>query len=151
MRIIVLFVLLFFLPSVVFSANLYKWRDSSGKLFITDSPPPRTAYDVSGLKYVKRKQSLRQVQTEAIKRNYQEQSLQRHLIDNQRRREVRKYNKQIEDHNDHYYEQEKARLELKIAQCNNRYDFRDPKKVRDHYRNKIKYYKKQLKALKRSH
>lgn len=151
MRLAIVLLLILVVPAIVFGSNLYIWRDSAGKLHITDYTPPSSAKDISYVANAKRQQSPAQISADIARQRYEDQVSQREYQRFINDRAVSEYNKQIEDINDRRYEQKKNELEMLIKKWDDSYDIRDSKDWRDHCRLKRDYYKERLKILKRHH
>jgi len=151
MRYVTVVVLLLLFPTVTLSASLYKWRDSSGVLHITDSEPPSSAKEVSGGTYIKDIPSEYERQQAERQNVYYDQLSQRNYRETQYQRSVSEYNDYVDDRRNHRYEQRKAHLEAKIYQYSRAININDPKKTRDYYRQQRDYYKEQLRLLKKHH
>lgn len=151
MRFITFFVLLLLFQTVALSASLYKWRDSSGVLHITDTAPPSTAQDISGGTYDKKKQTAFDRQQAERQNIYYDQLAQNNYRETHRQRVVTEYNEHVDDFQDRRYEQRKAYLESQIYKYNRAINIQDPKKTRDYYRQQRDHYKEQLRILKKHH
>lgn len=151
MRIIVIFIALLSLPSFVSGASLYKWRDTSGALHITDSAPPSYAKEVSGGTYIKERQTTSDYQRAAWQNSYYDQLGQINYRQTQTSSAAAAYNDQFEDYRDRRYEQRKAYLEAQIYKFSRAINILDPKKTRDYYRQQRDHYKEQLRILKKYH
>ena len=139
------------LPAVVFSASLYKWRDSSGVLHITDSAPPVSAQEVSGGTYVPRKETVIERQQAERQSRYYDELARRNYRETQYQQAVSDYCDQVEEREDRRYERKKAYIESQITQYSRAININDPKSTRDYYRRQRDYYKEQLRLLKKHH
>lgn len=151
MRLTFFIVTLLLLPVVSLSASLYKWRDSSGVLHITDTVPPSSAQEIVGGTYTRSRQSVSDRQQSARQNAYYDQLAERNYQDTLRQSAARDRAKQAEERRDFEFEKRKAYLEAQIYKYSRMIKIKDPVRTRNYYRQLRDDCKEQLRILKKHH